>query len=274
LKNPHNILLILNTLLQKQVFLPSTLFREEEHITFSHHGIRGWETPDLIYGEFSQEIFHDLEEEVAQAYEKVTQFLLKHGKTHLWRCWHRLPRINEFERGRERYQLFCSGRYRSLIRQSFVSEKNLPAASAVGTNEEIFTIAFLASNQAGRSINNSNQIRPYRYPKEYGIHAPSFSRAYLAKGILFISGTASIAGHESLHHDSLLMQLEETTRRLKELLQAHQPRHLTAYVRHREDFDTVENFIEKHFAKLESYQLLEADICRQELLIEIEMIAE
>jgi len=64
-------------------------------------------------------------------------------------------------------------------------------------------VYFLASPARARALENPRQISAYRYPRDYGPDSPTFSRAAIAAATvgqqLFISGTASILGHESVH---------------------------------------------------------------------------
>lgn len=226
-----------------------------------------------MYGELDLSP-NNLEKEIAAGYTRITRLLEKRQKKFLWRCWNFIPGINQFENGRERYHQFCSGRYHALINSGVVSENDLPAATAVGSDSDHVRVAFLASALSGQSVDNPNQVKAYHYPRQYGTHPPSFSRAYLAGRTLFVSGTASISGHRSQHTNDLTNQLLETQRRLNEITAGRRPRHLRAYVRHRKDFDEVASFIDTQFPGLLTCEITKADICRRELLVEIETIAE
>ena len=259
---------------QEQHFLPPAFLSGAKPILPSTSEFTVYQIGDLIYGVVSRSIPNDLSQGVEDVYNEVLELLKSEKKTNLWRCWHLIPEINKHENGDERYKRFCTGRYRSLISSGFVRTENLPAASAVGTNLDNYTMAFLASARKGKSINNPNQVDAYNYPPKYGEHSPSFSRAYLSGETLFVSGTASISGHKSLHRGDLNKQLLETKQRLDELTRSYRPKHLTAYVRKTKDMDEVSCFINTHYPKLATCQILNADICRKELLIEIEIIAQ
>jgi chorismate lyase/3-hydroxybenzoate synthase len=95
---------------------------------------------------------------------------------------------------------------------------------------------------------------------------------------LLISGTAAVVGHASAHQDDLGAQLAETLRNLDSLLQhAGGARDhlgggslLKAYLRHRDDAAAVTAAVAAHAAGARGLLLLAGDICRSELLIEID----
>ncbi|MBU2285069.1 MAG: hypothetical protein KKC85_01380, partial [Gammaproteobacteria bacterium] len=136
---------------------------------------------------------------------------------------------------------------------------------------------------------NPRQVSAYRYPPTYGPRSPTFSRAALA-GIgggdvaLFISGTASIVGHETVHLGDVRAQTEETLRNLGAVIDAANALATTkfdlsaidcvVYVRHVSDVDTVRAVLGEALGRdahtLTRAVYLEADICRQDLLVEIE----
>lgn len=244
-----------------------------QYTQFNCGHFSGLESADIIIGECHVEQFLKLEEQIENAYLDLIEFLTLRGKGHIWRCWNRIPRINDQERGTERYKLFCTGRHRAFLETKNLGKTDLPAATAVGTDDPFITIRFVASNSKGRSIENPNQVSAYHYPRRYGKNSPSFARAYLACGTLFISGTASIRGHQSLHENDLYGQLEESQQRIGELIQDHEVKALTAYVRDTKHMPTVDKFLRTSYPKVADIQLEKADICRRELLVEIEAIA-
>ena len=71
-------------------------------------------------------------------------------------------------------------------------------------------------------LENPRQTSAFLYPRQYGPVSPAFSRATVkdwGQGKhLYISGTTSIVGHETLHIGNPLAQLEETLRNLEALL--------------------------------------------------------
>ncbi|MBA3598999.1 MAG: hypothetical protein H0W40_16720, partial [Methylibium sp.] len=129
----------------------------------------------------------------------------------------------------------------------------------------------------------------YRYPGAYGTRSPSFSRAALVdagagRSALLISGTASIVGHASRHLGDVEAQVRETLVNLQAVLEAANARgsarftlpalDCTVYVRRADDAPRVRAVIEAVLGTdsraARSAVCLEADICRADLLVEIE----
>ena len=122
--------------------------------------------------------------------------------------------------------------------------------------------------------------RAWRQPR-----APTFSRAALADAgagrvVLFISGTASIVGERSLHPGDVIAKTEETLRNLLELLAAAMAccsarftladLQRTAYVRRAADAPAILALWAQALPCGPAPRCVQADICRAELLVEIE----
>ena len=123
-------------------------------------------------------------------------------------------------------------------------------------------------------IENPRQVSAYRYPREHGPASPSFSRAALGPDhTLFVSGTASIVGHVSRHHSDPLAQLDETLRNLQALNALPESRSdlLKVYVRDPVHAALIRQRLLAWSAPQQTL-LLSADICRRELLLEIECV--
>jgi enamine deaminase RidA (YjgF/YER057c/UK114 family) len=189
----------------------------------------------------------------------------------------------------ERYRLFNLGRQRAFIAARRSAFEGAPAACALGTRGGPLTVHFLAGRSPTRPVENPRQVSAYHYPRGYGPRSPTFSRAALAdlgahREGLFISGTASIVGHESRHAGDVRRQTVETLANIAAVLQASaavsRARHVaealdyTVYVRRAADLAAVQAVIEGHFgAASQAVQraiYLRADICRPDLLVEIE----
>jgi chorismate lyase/3-hydroxybenzoate synthase len=132
-------------------------------------------------------------------------------------------------------------------------------------------------------------VSAYRYPETYGPRSPTFSRAALAdigdgNVALFISGTASIVGHETVHHGDVREQTRETLRNLQAVIDAANARHRQVRpgrarlrgLRAAPDADTeavrsvLEGALGADAPMVRHAVYLEADICRSDLLVEIE----
>ena len=219
------------------------------------------------------------------AYHRLFATARARGYPHLLRIWNYFPAINQDAGGLERYRAFCVGRHAALRVERAELETHLPAASAIGTRESGLRLCALAAREAGWQIENPRQVSAFHYPVQYGPQSPSFSRAILKRWgerdyHLYISGTASVVGHASRHLE-WMAQLDETLRNLEVLIaRANQrtpaplrPVLLRAYSRLDLDPAPLRERIARTFGSDVPLLLLRADICRQDLLIEIEGLA-
>jgi len=230
-----------------------------------------------------------LQQATAQAYQQICKVLDSERYPHLLRVWNYLPAINRDEHGSERYRQFNRARRRALRACGRALEGNVPAASVLGSPlASPLVVYFLAGRTAPTFVENPRQVSAYHYPREYGAHRPSFSRATLLRqegGIaLFISGTASIVGHRSLHLGDTAAQTREILINLEALLgEANRVAcgarfdlgglACKVYVRRPSDLPAVQAELEGALGKAARVIYLQADICRQDLLVEIEAAA-
>jgi chorismate lyase/3-hydroxybenzoate synthase len=227
-----------------------------------------------------------LHEATAQAYREICATLDAEGYPHLLRVWNYLPEINRDSHGIERYREFNSARHHALRAAGRALTGNVPAASALGTRyDSPLTVYFLAGRTAPTFVENPRQVSAYHYPREYGVHSPVFSRATLLREphslTLFISGTSSIVGHRSLHIGDTAAQTRETLANIEALLaEANRTAPgahfalgafaLKVYVRRPADLPVIQGELATALAAGARAIYLQADICRQDLLVEIE----
>jgi len=219
-----------------------------------------------------------------RAYRKLLHYVQEMGYPYLWRIWNYFPRINEPEQGLERYRQFCVGRHRALVESLHGFPGSLPAGTAVGTGSGPLQLYVLAGTHPALHLGNPRQVHAYEYPQHYGPASPSFARATLLQSDLhtqlFISGTASVVGHESRHIDRPGEQTQETMNNLRTLIKQAadglvalsdlQPSRglFKVYVRQPEHL----GIIQQALSPIAPNQLLylQGDLCRRELLVEIE----
>lgn len=210
------------------------------------------------------------------------------GFPHLVRCWNYFSGINLEIEGIERYRQFNIGRQEGFSAGGRALDANLPAACALGTHGGPLVVAFLAAREAPVQVENPRQISAYDYPPEYGPRSPTFARASLltcADGeFLFVSGTASIVGHRTLHVGDAGAQTAETLANLRAVIAAaNRASHvggyalrdlaLKVYLRNAHDLAAVRAQIESAPDAPAEVVYLQADICRRDLLVEIEATA-
>ncbi len=217
------------------------------------------------------------EASAAAAYAALRRFVGGRDERHVLRLWNYLGGINQGEADAERYRRFCQGRAQGM--GDFFAN-GFPAATAIGHRETApwLQVYLLACDRPGTAVENPRQVSAWRYPRQYGPTPPSFTRAMVLpdRDALAISGTAAVVGHASVHADDLDAQLEETLANLSALLAsasmpagfgAHSP--LKVYVRHRADVSRVRDFMQRRLPGVPAL-LLHGDICRSELLMEID----
>ncbi len=225
-----------------------------------------------------------------RAYTDLFAVLGQSRSPHLLRLWNYIAHITAAgPDGQERYRHFNAGRQQAFIDARRSAFDGTPAACALGTAEGPLRVYFLAGPRAPIAIENPRQISAYRYPASYGARSPTFSRATLAdvgggRQALFISGTASIVGHTTLHIGDVRRQTEESLTNLAAVREVASVRAgaafnaaeliYTVYVRHRSDLAAVREVFEQHVgehsAAARHAVYLQADICRAELLVELE----
>lgn len=221
------------------------------------------------------------------AYKTAFQVQKDFSYPYLLRTWNYFPRINQIHDDMEVYKSFCLGRHTAFENQDPQFQSMICASSALGTRAGHFTSIFLMSKESGLHIENPRQVSAYRYPRKYGPKSPTFARATLKslgqESMLFLSGTASIVGHETQHAGNSEKQLQETFANIKtmlriarekdlNLLEMLKPLIMKIYIRNLEDFPIVQSLLELEGIDYDSVLMLNCEICRRDLLLEIEGI--
>jgi chorismate lyase / 3-hydroxybenzoate synthase len=239
-----------------------------------------------------------LQKTTQRAYEELFSLLDTQGFTHVLRIWNYLPQINQETLGLERYRQFNIGRQDAFIAAKREAFKGAPAACALGSQGDHLVIYFIAARQQPIAIENPRQISAYHYPTQYGPKAPTFSRASIThtgkQSLFFISGTASIVGHESVHVGDVVGQTQETFNNLDVLIESanasmtsatsttsmnlpeepvpwsYAQLYLKVYVRHAAHLPKIQQVLAQRAPAAQHIAYLQADICRDDLLVEIE----
>jgi hypothetical protein len=224
-----------------------------------------------------------------RAYTDLFEVLVAQRCPNLLRLWNYLADINVEADGSERYRQFNAGRQQAFIEARRSAFEGAPAACALGTRGGPLRVHFLAGRRPPLAIENPRQVSAYRYPDAYGPRSPTFSRAALVdvgggRQALFISGTASIVGHTTVHVGDVRRQTEESLLNIAAVRQVASERAgvafaadalvYTVYVRRAEDLAVVREVFESEVGPASPAArecvYLQADICRAELLVEIE----
>jgi chorismate lyase/3-hydroxybenzoate synthase len=229
---------------------------------------------------------HALSNGADRLYDELLQAIGAHGYPHLLRLWNILEHINREEDGLERYRHFCVGRHAAFTRRRPDLAERYPAASAIGSDSGGLLVWFVAARSPGTPIENPNQVSAFRYPAQYGPQSPSFSRALVKRwrdgATLFVSGTASITGHETRHAGDLAAQIDRTADNLETLVHAAEAASgaafrldaptsiMKAYVRRPEDYPLVRDCVAQRLGPDANVLYLRADVCRAALLVEVD----
>jgi hypothetical protein len=207
------------------------------------------------------------------------------------RMWNHIPGIHDpLDSACDRYMHFNAGRFAAMS-EWFGGAGNIPkfvpAASGVGHDGQDLIVHALAMSQPGTPVENPQQVPAFRYSKRYGPLPPCFARATrvaLPEPVLLIAGTAAITGELSRHFGDLDKQFELTIENLRILIRAGagsqaladplaQMEQVRIYVLRSDDFAAVQQLAGDAFAHEAHIELVRADLCRADLLVEFEGLA-
>ena len=255
-----------------------TLLQGEGFCELVTEGLTGC-CPDSSIRQQSEEIFANLD-----------AMLTRHGFSinDIYRQWNYIEQITSMHDERQNYQEFNDARSRYY--NSVDWNNGYPAATGIGTNcggvmieAYAIKVADAASNQA---IDNPIQISAHNYSQkvltgksdEAQRTTPKFERARIVGSTVYISGTAAIKGEDSLALDNAVAQTAETMNIIKCLTSpANVPTECSAteytllrtYIKNNHEAQGVIKFMEENYPDTPKHYLI-ADVCRPELLIEIE----
>ncbi len=250
-----------------------------------HNGFIIGENNSRIAGIACMEIENSLEVPAFELYNSILKLI---GARQIHRIWNYLPAINaEFAR-LENYRAFNIGRQRAFASAygTHYSSRISPA-SAVGVDGSRFAVAFIAGSDALENVENPEQIPAYSYPSQHGPKSPSFTRG--AHGTVdgiptaYLSGTSSIKEHHSIGHSDLTTQYNTTIDNMRLVAdRLGYPgalgnntginREFTCYLRDQDDLGDASRLFRAAIgdSAVSSTRFLRSDICRRELLLEIE----
>ena len=245
---------------------------------------------------------------VQRTYLSLAEALSKIGMSPL-RFWNYLPEIlRRNAAGDTRYESFNAARFSAFEAWFGRSDLRnwLATASAVGHRGNDMVIHVFAGRTPGRPEENPRQTSSYRYSHRYGSVSPCFARAIVLDRPLpradgcrsaIVAGTASIVGEDTQHAGNLPEQLNETYTNLACISSAIAGEHretaegaslaaksvaralsryseIRAYVVREGDIpDVVEGF-QATFPNLNRLEVVSANLCRPDLLVEAEGIVD
>jgi enamine deaminase RidA (YjgF/YER057c/UK114 family) len=274
---------------------PHVLAVESEGIRWIHcAAVRGFSGAENAYGE-ALLAFRHLEQELAAAGVDFDQVV---------RTWIYVNQITAISNGRQRYQelngaradFFHEVQFGKRHRAARAPETIYPASTGIGTSGTRITMSCLALDSERPDVfllplENPLQTPAYNYQAKYSPQAPRFSRAMAVVQGHFIttlvSGTASIVNAETRHPGDIVRQTEQAIENIERLIAPDNfaraglagagaaLRHiakLRVYVKHQQHCEACRAVCERRLPRVPAIYLL-ADICRPDLLVEIEAVA-
>lgn len=209
------------------------------------------------------------------------------------RKWNYLENILGFDGDKQRYQEFND--VRSTVYGNAFEKEGYPAATGIGMNRGGVILEFVAvKSKVAKTfpVDNPEQIAAHNYSEEVLIGeecqlktTPKFERArYLelfGKKLIFISGTASILGEKTVGIGDAVRQTEITIENIRRLYSEKvldkisnntlHPKyeHARVYLKNRKDFSIIKKTFKAQLGNIPVVYII-ADICRDDLLVEIE----
>jgi chorismate lyase/3-hydroxybenzoate synthase len=231
-----------------------------------------------------------LQQASATAYRALRSCMSRATPWYPLRIWNFLPRIlADSGNGMDRYMRFNSGRHQVFTEWlgSHGFDRALPTASAVGYEGDDLVVCALGGRVPGTPIANPRQVSPHHYSKRFGPLPPCFARATRVTrphfgDLLLVGGTSSVRGEESVYVGDVRLQLAETLENLASLVrEAFGPtgrplehyRALRVYHSRNSDLAALEADISTAFATVAEVEWQQAELCRGDLLVEIEGLA-
>lgn len=245
---------------------------------------------DLVFGQILLPLTKqiDFENLTAQAYQEIFECLHITSCDHLLRTWNYFPEITSHiskQNAATRYELFCRGRLRAL-KDCQIETNYYPAATVIGNQTNFLQIYFFASSTPGIAVENPRQTSAYQYPVDNEQSQPLFSRGLLKiwgnRTHFYVSGTASIVGHETQHIDDVCAQLNESINNVETLVAHANDQYQTqlnaqddllymkVYIRNKNDVAHIKQVLAARLSGNTPRVLLQGDMCRENLLVEIE----
>ncbi|MBQ3536514.1 MAG: hypothetical protein IJA57_07145 [Alistipes sp.] len=253
----------------------------------------------LYTGGFCSTLNKSIEEQSDDVFLQLGSVLSREGFAidDIVRQWNYIEYITHCSTEGQHYQQFNDSRSRFYERVEW--RNGYPAATGIGTcggGVVVVVDAVKQSAETSRALDNPLQLSAHSYSQQVLIEGrdpqrkttPKFERARWVgddgEGMIYISGTAAIRGEASLRTD-VVQQGVTTMENIDCLTSAeNQARHgvptpeeceyemLRVYVKHEAGWQQVEAWLRENYP-CSDVAFVVADICREELLIEIEGIA-
>lgn len=280
----------------------ASTFKSKSYLSTQYVVVESGDRKEIWAAGISSFMYPDDTKKAAEsAFEIMKGLLAYEGMSldNLVRQWNYIGNILDITNGIQNYQVF------NEVRNDYYSKyrkvKGYPAATGVGMKHGGVILDCCAvipgKSMKIKPVDNPNQVNAYNYDQrvlvgksgggESVMHPPQFERALLMADknevVLHISGTASIIGQKTMGKGDVGEQTRVTLENIKKLTDTERLNQLIpgsfpylnkfslfrVYIRRQNDFGIVKKICTEHFPSLPAIYI-EADICRDDLLMEIE----
>lgn len=210
----------------------------------------------------------------------------------IYRQWNYIEDITIKNDGSQNYQEFNDAR--SIFYSKTKWSNGYPAATGIGTSRGGIMIELYAikgTTATNHPIDNPLQVAAHNYSQKVlegkvmqeldERTTPKFERARILGNTIYISGTAAIKGEQSVAEQDTATQAATTMDIMNKLISKENIPVanngatydlLRIYVKNEEEIPAVKKYMSSRYPSVPKHYLV-SDICRPELLIEIEGIA-
>ena len=230
----------------------------------------------------------DTGQQARKVFERIGEILDAEGfkVDEIVRQWNYIEGITFVDSGIQNYQLFNDARSGFYSRAGWTN--GYPAATGIGCAAGGVTVSVHAVKDAStcsRPVDNPIQVPAHGYSgkvlasgREAVRTTPKFERARLLEDTVLISGTAAIKGESSSLSIDPARQAETAIEVVEHLVEPSnilpgcrnfRYGYLRVYIKRPEDAEAIVSVLKEHWKDVPMHFLM-ADICRPELLLEIE----
>lgn len=283
-------------MVDKGVELEYKMEGEHRYITATSSGARMLFTAGIVPIDLGAPIgvqSHEVFEVISRILEREG-----YGVQDIVRQWNFIERITHVGQSGQHYQLFNDARTEFYAHVDWSA--GYPAATGIGTTHGGVMVEIDAGQALGEAkivaLDNSLQVAAHEYSEQVllgseRLSTPKFERAKAVdygggEVQIYISGTAAIRGEQSLTGVDVAGQTVSTLENIEYLvgcenMKKHgifvdsepQIRLFRVYLKFRSDFLKAKDVISKRYPTVPTLYVI-TDVCRDELLIEIEGVAE
>ncbi len=232
-------------------------------------------------------VAHGMEQQSKEVFRQVAEVMEKENFpiNSIVRQWNYIEQITAFDGVDQHYQILNNARSEYYAATTW--KNGYPAATGIGANlggllVDLDAAVFSRPECYATPIDNKLQVAAHAYSD--GVlevaknkkTTPKFERAksmtFDGRKLIYVSGTAAIRGEESLKGVGLERQLHTTMENIAELTGDAALKMLRVYLKDKSFYDEAARLMKTYGPDI-PISYMWADICREELLIEIEGIA-